>query len=82
MTKTLVPKKHKEGVDLIINTKDTYRIVTARHEMTDEKYEVSYFIIQLLDDSDSLCLRTRNTVQILVHLKVRDVAHGHRSRRI
>jgi hypothetical protein len=45
MTKALVPKKHKEGVDLIINTKDTYRIVTARHEMTDDKYEASYFII-------------------------------------
>ncbi len=28
MTKTLVSKKHKEGVDLIVNTKDAYRIVT------------------------------------------------------
>jgi hypothetical protein len=50
MTKALVPKKHREGVDLIINDKDAYRIVTARREMADEKYEASYFIIQ---DGDS-----------------------------
>ena len=36
MTKALVPKKHKEGVDLIINAKDAYRIVRARREMADE----------------------------------------------
>ncbi len=54
MTKTLVPKNHKEGVDLIVNTKDTYRIVTDRREMTDKEYEVSYFIIQD-GDSDGLC---------------------------
>jgi hypothetical protein len=53
MTKALVPKKHREGVDLIINDKDAYRIVTARHEMTDDKYEASYFIIQD-GDSDGL----------------------------
>ncbi len=53
MTKALVPKKHKEGVDLIINGKDAYRIVTVRREMADEKYEVSYFIIQD-GDSDGL----------------------------
>ncbi len=53
MTKALVPKKHREGVDLIINDKDAYRIVTARHEMEDEKYEESYFIIQD-GDSDGL----------------------------
>ena len=46
MTKALVPKKHREGVDLIINDKDAYRIVAARREMTDDKYEESYFIIQ------------------------------------
>ena len=54
MTKALVPKKHKEGVDLIINDQDTLRIVTSRHEMTDEKYEESYFIIQQDGDSDGL----------------------------
>jgi hypothetical protein len=53
MTNALVPKKHKEGVDLIINAKDTYRIVTDRREMADEKYEASYFIIQD-GDSDGL----------------------------
>jgi hypothetical protein len=53
MTKVLVPKKHKEGVHLIVNAKDAYRIVTARREMTDEKYETSYFIIQD-GDSDGL----------------------------
>ncbi len=53
MTKTLVPKKHKEGVDLIVNAKDAYRIVTDRREMTDEKSEESYFIIQD-GDSDGL----------------------------
>jgi len=53
MTKALVPKKHKEGVDLIISAKDAYRIVTARREMADEKYEASYFIIQD-GDSDGL----------------------------
>ncbi len=52
MTKALVPKKHKEGVDLIVNAKDEYRIVTARREMTDEKYEASYFIIQDGDSDD------------------------------
>ena len=65
MTKALVPKKHKEGVELIINDKDAYRIVTTRHEMTDEKYEVSYFIIQ----QETLMVfikRTRHTMQILV----------------
>jgi hypothetical protein len=45
MTKSLVPKKHKESVELIVNTKDAYRIVTARHEMSDETYEASYFLI-------------------------------------
>ena len=54
MTKALVPKKHKESVELIVNSKDTYRIVTARREMTDETYEVAYFIIQLGGDSDGL----------------------------
>ncbi len=54
MTKALVPKKHKEGVDLIVNAKDAYRIVTARKEMSDEEYEESYFIIQD-GDSDGLC---------------------------
>jgi hypothetical protein len=53
MTKALTPKKHKEGVDLIVNAKDAYRIVTARRKMTDEKYEASYFIIQD-GDSDGL----------------------------
>ena len=53
MTKALVPKKHKEGVDLIVNAKDAYRIVTAPREMTDEKYEASYCIIQD-GDSDGL----------------------------
>jgi hypothetical protein len=53
MTKALVPKKHKEGVDLIISAKDAYRIVTARREIADEKYEASYFIIQD-GDSDGL----------------------------
>ena len=53
MTKTLVPKKNKEGVDLIVNAKDAYRIVTDRREMTDEKSEKSYFIIQD-GDSDGL----------------------------
>jgi len=32
MTKVLVPKKHKEGVDMIVNAKDAYRKVTARRE--------------------------------------------------
>ena len=54
MTKALVSKKHKEGVDLIIKDKDTYRIVTSRREMTDEKYKTSYFIIQQDGDSDGL----------------------------
>ena len=49
----LVSKKHKEGVDLIVNAKDAYRIVTTRREMADEKYEESYFIIQD-GDSDGL----------------------------
>jgi hypothetical protein len=53
MTNALVPKKHKEGVDLIVNAKDVYRIVTVRREMTDEKYETSYLIIQD-GDSDGL----------------------------
>jgi hypothetical protein len=44
MTKALVSKKHKESVELIVNAKDTYRIVTARREMTDETYESSYFL--------------------------------------
>jgi hypothetical protein len=48
-----VSKKHKEGVDLIVNAKDAYRIVTTRREMADEKYEESYFIIQD-GDSDGL----------------------------
>ncbi len=60
MTKTLVPKKHKESVELIVNAKDAYRIVTARREMADETYEASYFIIQLVDDSDGLYSRTRH----------------------
>ena len=47
-------KKHKESVELIVNAKDAYRIVTARREMEDETYEVSYFIIQLAGDSDGL----------------------------
>ena len=54
MTKALVSKKHKESVELIVNAKDAYRIVTARREMTDETYEASYFIIQLVGDSDGL----------------------------
>jgi hypothetical protein len=54
MTKALVPKKHKESVELIVSAKDTYRIVTARLEMTDETYEASYFMIQLVGDSDGL----------------------------
>ncbi len=54
MTKPLVPQKHKESVELIVSAKDTYRIVTARREMTDETYEASYFIIQLAGDSDGL----------------------------
>jgi hypothetical protein len=54
MTKTLVPKKHKEGLDLIIKDKDAYRIVTSRREMAEEKYESSYFIIQMDGDSDGL----------------------------
>ncbi len=54
MTKALVPKKHKESVELMVSVKDTYRIVTARREMTDETYEASYFIIQLVGDSDGL----------------------------
>ncbi len=54
MTKALVPKKHKEGVELIVNAKDAYRIVTARREMADETYEASYFLIQLAGDSDGL----------------------------
>ncbi len=48
-----MPKKHKEGVDLIVNAKDEYRIVTDRREMANEKYEVSCFIIQD-GDSDGL----------------------------
>jgi hypothetical protein len=54
MTKALVPKKHKESVELIVSAKDAYRIVTVRLEMADETYEVSYFIIQLVGDSDGL----------------------------
>jgi len=54
MTKALVPKKHKESVELIVNAKDAYRIVTVRREMADETYESAYFIIQLAGDSDSL----------------------------
>jgi hypothetical protein len=54
MTKALVPKKHKESVELIVSAKDAYRIVTARREMADETYEASYFIIQLVGDSDGL----------------------------
>jgi hypothetical protein len=46
--------KTKEGVDLIVNAKDAYRIVTARREMSDEEYEKSYLIIQD-GDSDGLC---------------------------
>jgi hypothetical protein len=56
MTKALVPKKHKESVELIVHAKDAYRIVNARREMTDETYELesSYFLIQLVGDSDGL----------------------------
>jgi hypothetical protein len=54
MTKVLVPKKHKESVELIVNVKDAHRIVTARREMVDETYEASYFLIQLVGDSDGL----------------------------
>jgi hypothetical protein len=54
MTKALVPKKHKEGVELIINDKDAYRIVTASREMADETYEAAYYIIQVGGDSDGL----------------------------
>ena len=54
MTKALVPKKHKEGIDLNINDNDASRIVTVRREMTDEKYEDSYFIIHQDGDSDGL----------------------------
>jgi hypothetical protein len=54
MTKVLVPKKHKESVELIVSAKDAYRIVTARREMADETYETSYFIIHLVGDSDGL----------------------------
>ncbi len=54
MTKVLVPKQKKEGVDMIINAKDTYHIVTARREMTEEKYEESYVIIDS-GESDGLC---------------------------
>ncbi len=43
-----------ESVELIVNAKDAYRIVTVRHEMADETYEESYFIIQLVGDSDGL----------------------------
>jgi hypothetical protein len=50
-TKTLVPKKHKEEVEIIISAKDAYRIDTARREMTDEKYDSSYVIMDL-GDSD------------------------------
>jgi hypothetical protein len=50
MTKALVPKKHKDGVELIVNAKDAYRIVAARREMAEEKYEESYFIIQQHDE--------------------------------
>jgi hypothetical protein len=31
MTKELVPKMHKEGVDLIVNTKDVYRMFQNCH---------------------------------------------------
>ncbi len=54
MTKSLVPKKHKESVELIINDKDAYRIVTARREMADETYEAAYYIIHVGGDSDGL----------------------------
>jgi hypothetical protein len=54
MTKALVPKKHRESVELIVNDKDAYRIVTARREMADETYEAAHFIIQLGGDSDGL----------------------------
>ena len=54
MTKALVPKKHRESVELIVNDKDAYRIVTARREMADETYEAAYFIIHLDGDSDGL----------------------------
>ena len=57
MTKALVPKKHKEGVQLIFNVKDAYHIVTSRREMADEKYEASYFIIQQEGDTDGLYLQ-------------------------
>ncbi len=60
MTKELVSKKHKESVELIVNAKDAYIIVTTRHGMTDETYETSYFLIQLVGDSDGLYLRTRH----------------------
>ena len=49
--KTLVPKKHKEAVEMIISAKDAYRIVTARRKMADEKYDASYVIMDL-GDSD------------------------------
>ncbi len=39
---------------MIVSVKDAYRIVTARREMADETYEASYFIIQLVGDSDGL----------------------------
>jgi hypothetical protein len=54
MTKALVPKKHKESVELIVNDKGAYRIVTVRREMADKTYEEAYFIIQLGGDSDGL----------------------------
>ena len=54
LTKVLVSKKHTEGVELIINDKDAYRIVTTRRKMTDEKHEESYFIIQKDGGSDGL----------------------------
>ena len=54
MTKALVSKKHKEGVDLITDQGQGRRIVTSRREMTDEKYETSYFIIPQDGDSDGL----------------------------
>ena len=50
MTKALVPIKHKDAVELIVNTKDAYRIVVARREMVEEKYEESYLIIQQHDE--------------------------------
>jgi len=62
-TKTLVPKKREETVEMIISAKDAYWIVTARRKMADEKYDASYVIMDLGDSDGPSRGQRSNRVQ-------------------